>query len=63
MLKFYYNTAPNPMKVALFMEDSGLPYEPVPLDTRKGEQHSHRSSCRSLSGTGHRQAVALNERP
>jgi GST-like protein len=40
MLKFYYNTAPNPMKVALFLEESGLPYEPVPVDTRKGEQHT-----------------------
>jgi GST-like protein len=39
MLKFYYNTAPNPMKVALFLEEAGLPYEPVPIDTRKGEQH------------------------
>ncbi|MEM9048715.1 MAG: glutathione S-transferase family protein [Pseudomonadota bacterium] len=40
MLKFYYNTAPNPMKVALFLEEAGLAYEPVPLDTRKGDQHS-----------------------
>src|SRR5580704_16169730 len=39
MLKFYYNGGPNPMKVALFLEEAGLPYEPVPLDTRKGEQH------------------------
>jgi GST-like protein len=39
MLKFYYNAAPNPMKVALFLEESGLSYEPVPVDTRKGEQH------------------------
>jgi GST-like protein len=39
MLKFYYNAAPNPMKVALFLEESGLPYEPVPVDTRKGDQH------------------------
>jgi GST-like protein len=39
MLKFYYNTAPNPMKVALFLEESGLPYEPVPVDGRKGDQH------------------------
>ena len=38
MLKFYYNTGPNPTKVALFLEESGLPYEPVPVDTRKGEQ-------------------------
>ena len=34
MLKFYYSAAPNPMKVALFLEESGLPYEPVPVDTR-----------------------------
>lgn len=39
MIKFYYNTAPNPTKVALFLEESGLAYEPVPVDTRKGEQH------------------------
>ena len=40
MLKFYYNTGPNPMKVALFLEEAGLDYEAVPLDTRKGEQHT-----------------------
>jgi GST-like protein len=38
MLKFYYSLAPNPTKVALFLEESGLAYEPVPVDTRKGEQ-------------------------
>jgi GST-like protein len=27
------------MKVALFLEESGLPYEAVPVDTRKGDQH------------------------
>ena len=39
MIKFYYNTAPNPAKVALFLEECGLPYEIIPVDTRKGEQH------------------------
>lgn len=39
MLKFYYSGAPNPMKVALFLEESGLAYEPMPVDTRKGDQH------------------------
>ncbi len=38
MLKFYYNTGPYPTKVTLFLEESGLPYEPIPVDTRKGEQ-------------------------
>jgi GSH-dependent disulfide-bond oxidoreductase len=39
MLKFYYSGAPNPMKVALFLEEAALPYEPIPVDTRKGDQH------------------------
>jgi GST-like protein len=39
MIKFYYSTAPNPMKVALCLEEMGLAYEPVPVDTRKGAQH------------------------
>ena len=40
MLKFYYNTGPNPMKVALCLEELGLEYEAIPLDTRKGDQHT-----------------------
>lgn len=40
MLTFYYSLAPNPMKVALFLEDAGLPYQAIPVDTRKGEQHA-----------------------
>ncbi len=39
MIKFYYNLAPNPTKVALCLEEMGLPYELIPIDTRKGEQH------------------------
>jgi GSH-dependent disulfide-bond oxidoreductase len=36
MLKFYFNGAPNPNKIALFLEETGLPCELV--DTRKGDQ-------------------------
>lgn len=39
MLKFYYSGAPNPVKVALFLEEAGIPYEAIPVDTRKGDQH------------------------
>lgn len=39
MLKFYYHPSPNPLKVALFLEESGMAYETIPVDTRKGEQH------------------------
>src|ERR1700687_4969814 len=39
MLKFYYSGAPNPTKVALFLEEGGLPYDALPCNPRKGEQH------------------------
>jgi GSH-dependent disulfide-bond oxidoreductase len=38
MLKFYFNGSPNPSKVALFLEEAGVAYEPIPIDTRKGDQ-------------------------
>ncbi len=38
MLKFYFNGSPNPTKVALFLEEAEIPYEPVPVDTRRGQQ-------------------------
>ncbi len=38
MIKFYYSPAPNPMKVALMLAETGLPFDSVPVDTRKGEQ-------------------------
>jgi GST-like protein len=38
MLKFYFNGSPNPTKVALFLEEAELPYEPVPVDTRQSQQ-------------------------
>ena len=40
MIKFYYHPSPNPAKVALFLEEAGMPYEVVPVDTRKGDQHA-----------------------
>lgn len=40
MIKLYYHPRPNPIKVALFLEETGIPYELVPVDTLKGEQHS-----------------------
>ncbi len=39
MIKFYFHHTPNPMKIALYLEETGLPYELVPIDTYKGEQH------------------------
>lgn len=39
VIKLYYHPSPNPLKVALFLEEAGLQFETVPVDTRKGEQH------------------------
>lgn len=41
MIKFYYTGGPNPMKVALFLEEAGLPYEVVPVDISRGQQFTH----------------------
>ncbi len=38
MIHCYFTFAPNPMKVLLLLEETGLEYTPVPVDTRKGEQ-------------------------
>lgn len=40
MIKFFYHPSPNPLKVALFLEESGMAYELVPVDTRRGDQHA-----------------------
>lgn len=40
MIKFYFHPSPNPLKIALYLEETGEPYELIPVDTRKGEQHA-----------------------
>lgn len=40
MIKLYFHPSPNPLKVALYLEEAGLPYELIAVDTRKGEQHT-----------------------
>src|SRR5438105_11892314 len=50
MIRFYFNLAPNPTKVALMLEETGLPYEIVPIDTRKGEQHT--AAFRAINPNG-----------
>src|SRR3569833_4396886 len=38
MIQFYFSPAPNPAKVALMLEETGLPYEAIAVDGRKGQQ-------------------------
>ncbi|WP_050526420.1 glutathione S-transferase family protein [Pseudorhodobacter aquimaris] len=40
MLKFYYHPTPNPLKIALFLAETDLSFELVPVDTAAGKQHS-----------------------
>lgn len=55
MIRFYYHPTPNPMKVSLFLEESGMPYEVVPVDTRLGEQHA--AAFRAINPNGKLPAI------
>lgn len=50
MIRFHFHPTPNPAKVALFLEEAGLPYEVVPVDTGKGEQHA--AAFRAINPNG-----------
>jgi GSH-dependent disulfide-bond oxidoreductase len=39
VIRLYYHHTPNPAKVALMLEEIGLPYEVIGVDMYKGEQH------------------------
>ena len=55
MIRFHFHPSPNPLKVALFLEETGLPYELVPVDTRKGEQHA--AAFRAINPNGKTPAI------
>ena len=61
MIRFYYHPTPNPAKVALFIEEAGLPYETVPVDTSKGEQHS--TAFRTVNPNGKVPAIVDTDGP
>lgn len=39
-MQLYFHPTPNPMKVALLLEELGLPYDVIPVDTFAGAQHA-----------------------
>jgi GST-like protein len=61
MIRFYFHPTPNPAKVALFLEEAGLPYKAVPVDTSKGEQHT--PSFRIVNPNGKVPAIVDTEGP
>lgn len=61
MIRFYFHPTPNPAKVALFLEESGLHYELIPVDTSKGEQHL--PAFRAVNPNGKVPAIIDTEGP
>jgi GSH-dependent disulfide-bond oxidoreductase len=61
MIRFYFHPTPNPAKIALFLEETGLPYELMPVDTAKGEQHL--PGFRAINPNGKVPAIVDTEGP
>jgi GST-like protein len=62
VIKFYFNLAHNPMKVALLLEELGLPYEPAPVDSHKGEQFAPDYLAANPNGKVHAQSLRFRGR-
>src|SRR5262249_27968053 len=50
MIRVYFHHTPNPVKVVLMLEETGLPYELVSVDTHRGEQHT--AAYRAINPNG-----------
>src|SRR6201986_4795991 len=61
MIRFYFHPTPNPAKVALLLEELGLPYKVMPVDTAKGEQH--RPEFRKINPNGKVPAIVDTDGP
>ena len=61
MIRFYFHTSPNAAKVALFLEEASLPYEAIPVDTFKGEQHT--AAFRAINPNGKVPAIIDTDGP
>jgi glutathione S-transferase len=61
MIRFYYHPTPNPAKVALFLEETGLPYEIAPVDTAKSQQHT--AEFRAINPNGKVPAIVDTDGP
>ena len=61
MIRFYFHPTPNPAKIGLFLEEAGLAYEAIPVDTSKGEQHA--PSFLAINPNGKVPAIVDTEGP
>jgi GST-like protein len=61
MIQFYFHPTPNPAKIALMLEETGLTYQVVPVDTSRGEQHA--AAFRAINPNGKVPAIVDTEGP
>src|SRR5271154_3844054 len=61
MIRFYFHPTPNPAKVALFLEETGVAYEAIPVDSSKGEQHA--AAFRAINPNGKVPAIVDTDGP
>jgi len=61
MIRFYFHPTPNPAKISLFLEETGLDYEVVPVDTSKG--HQHEPAFRKINPNGKVPAIVDTDGP
>jgi GSH-dependent disulfide-bond oxidoreductase len=61
MIRFYFHPTPNPAKIALFLEETKLPYELLPIDTGKGQQHL--PAFRAINPNGKLPAIVDTDGP
>jgi GST-like protein len=54
VLRFFFHHTPNPMKVALMLEELGLSYEVVPLDALRGD---HAAAYQAINPNGKAPAI------
>lgn len=61
MLHFYYEPGPNPAKIALFLAETGMAFEAIPVDTYRGAQHD--STFRAINPNGKVPALVDTDGP
>jgi GST-like protein len=61
VIRFYFHPTPNPAKVALMLEEIGLAYELVAVDTSAGEQHA--PEFRAINPNGKVPAIVDTDGP
>lgn len=61
MIRFYFHPTPNPAKIAIFLEEAGFPYEAIPVDASKGEQHT--PTFRAINPNGKAPAILDTDGP